>query len=558
MSEKGLAAIRDFNMDGSLYTPVGKVVPHPHQEYSLLVKPIRDYSFDIARGKISGHSTVAFQGRHPGVNVATAPAPLAASQTVNAGAASSASLILPSWAPAANDLILVAVALRNETLAVSVSGNGLTFVEVANLDNAQAQCGVHVFRAMGATPTSGSITVTAAGNALPIAASATRFPGADTSGTNGSGAIEAVATNAGPPVTDDNDMKVSLSTLTAGAWAYAAGTHRLGVFSVPAGELALSINNVAGTSGDMTTLSTWREETTTPGLVTVGADNDLDSARDWAVIAVSIKPASVMNIAAAPQVVWTGGLAGDPDSVLLATPRPLQVRSTSALDTAGGTGAQSVKITVLDVNYDSFVLTVPLNGTTPIALGTYFRVNGVAALRPDTPAIRGYNEGEIIVETADAPVVRLAHAAPRAGRAQQAIFTVPRGLTGYLIHYRTSMSRAVEGAAGSLFEFRTWAPGGTWTVRDFTTRHYHGVNDGGDLARIPPALAEKTDAIVLCTMVTNNNTMAFARCHIVLIDMALPDATVGILPMDSCIDLEDGSGSIDIEATGACIELETA
>jgi len=137
---------------------------------------------------------------------------------------------------------------------------------------------------------------------LPVA-SATRFAGVDTSGTHGSGAVEAVATNAGPPATDDRHMKIDLATLTGNARAYAAGTHRLASFTVPPGETAISINNVAGSSGDMTTLSSWHEAVPTAGTVTLGADNDLNSARDWAVIAVSIKAAGVGN--AAPTVSLT-------------------------------------------------------------------------------------------------------------------------------------------------------------------------------------------------------------------------------------------------------------
>jgi len=156
-----------------------------------------------------------------------------------------------------------------------------------------------------AAPTSGSITVTiGSGNTLPVVVSATRFAGADTSGANGSGAIEAVATNAGPPVTDDKNMKINVTTLAANAWAYAAGTHRLATFTVPPGETAISINNTAGSSGDTTKLSTWYEAVPTPGTVTLGADNDLSSVRDWAVIAVSIKPgAGAAN--AAPSVALT-------------------------------------------------------------------------------------------------------------------------------------------------------------------------------------------------------------------------------------------------------------
>jgi RHS repeat-associated protein len=217
---------------------------------------------------------------------------LAQVETVTGSITSGTTVTLPAWTPAPNDLILVSVALRDETRTVSVTGNGLTFVQVADVDNAQNQTGVNLFRAMGEAPTTGSITVTISGNDRPAIASATRIAGADTSGTNGSGAIEAVATDAGPPSTDNDDMKIDVTTLTSNAWAYAAGTHRLATFALPGGEIAISINNVAGDSGDKTTLSTWYEAVPTPGTVTLGADNDLNSERDWAVIALSIKPAA--------------------------------------------------------------------------------------------------------------------------------------------------------------------------------------------------------------------------------------------------------------------------
>ena len=231
---------------------------------------------------------------------------LSQSETVTASITSGASITLPAWTPAANDLILVAVALRDETRPVAVSGNGLTFVEVANLDNAQNQTGVNLFRAMGAAPVSGPITVTLTGNSLPAIASATRIAGADTSGTNGSGAVEAVATNAGPPATDDDDMKIAITTLTPNAWAYAAGTHRLASFGLPSGQIAIATNNFAGSSGDTTTLSTWYQPAAAPATVTLGADNDLNSVRDWAVVAVSIKP--------------TTGAANAPPSVAITSP----------------------------------------------------------------------------------------------------------------------------------------------------------------------------------------------------------------------------------------------
>lgn len=212
-------------------------------------------------------------------------------QSVMGNTTNGTSFTLTSWTPQPNELVLVAVGIRDETRTVTVSGNNLTFVEEVNLDNSQGQNGVHIFRAMGSSPTTGQITVSIAGNTLPVSAVASRFSGVDTSGSDGSGAYEAEATNAGPPVTDDNDMKVSIATLTNGAWAYAAGTHRNTTFTTPAGENTISINNPVGSGGDVTSISTWYESVPTATTVTVGDDNDLSGNNDWAVAATSIKPA---------------------------------------------------------------------------------------------------------------------------------------------------------------------------------------------------------------------------------------------------------------------------
>jgi len=131
---------------------------------------------------------------------------IALEQTVT-GLDAGSSITLTSWTPAANELVLLFVAQRNEALVPSVSGNGLTWVSVATVDGNQGQNGLAVFRAMGSSPTTGSISVTnVSGFDVAVAC---RFSGADTSGTNGSGAIDASATTAGPAV-DDNDMKLQM------------------------------------------------------------------------------------------------------------------------------------------------------------------------------------------------------------------------------------------------------------------------------------------------------------------------------------------------------------
>jgi len=202
-------------------------------------------------------------------------------------------LNLNSWSPGANELCLIAVAQRNESLSLSIAGNGLTWVEIINLDNAQGQCGISVFRAMGASPSSGAPAITIGGtNTTPVIGVGIRLSGVDTSGTNGSGAVEVTASDAGPPSTDNNDMKVSITPLSSPTWAIGFGTHRLANFTTPGDQTAISINNKAGSGGDVTTLSVFYASLGDVSSFVLGGDDDLDSDRDWAIIGLIIKQAA--------------------------------------------------------------------------------------------------------------------------------------------------------------------------------------------------------------------------------------------------------------------------
>jgi hypothetical protein len=202
---------------------------------------------------------------------------------------STTSVTLPPWTPQANELLLVGVALRDETVVPSVSGNGLTWTQIADRDNLRGEMGVNLFRASGMSPSSGSITINLPGNTLPAYAVAIRLSGVDTAVNQG---IEAVTTASGPAVTDDANMKVTVTTLTANAWALAWGGQRgSATLTVPAGETILEQSSAdCGTSGDRMRGHMWREIVATPGPTVLGQDNSLNSAHPWAVIGVSIKP----------------------------------------------------------------------------------------------------------------------------------------------------------------------------------------------------------------------------------------------------------------------------
>lgn len=205
---------------------------------------------------------------------------------VSATIATGASLVLPSWTPSPDDLVLVAVSQRDESRAVSVAGNGLAWTEIANVDNAQGQGGVSLWLGQGPSPTAGSVTVTVTGNTKPVAVVAQRF-----SGVSPSTPVEALATAPGPGV-DDNDLLASVSTATPGALAVAAAWHRGQTLSIPAGETSILGNVLAGSGGDSTRASLWYEgPVASPGPTQLGAADDLSAAGDWAAIVVALRPA---------------------------------------------------------------------------------------------------------------------------------------------------------------------------------------------------------------------------------------------------------------------------
>ncbi len=278
-------------------------------------------------------------------------------------------LTLPEWAPQPDELILVSVAVRHPTRKVSVSGNGLTFVEIADVDNVQGNSGIHIFRSLGAAPASGAITASffdLENNPIRTyaAVSASRFSGVDTGGTNGSGAIEATATNPGP-VSDNDDMKVNITTLSDNAWTFAAGTYRTKRFladALPSGQTLIVMDLFGGDGGDTVSLSTWYQQVAGGGTgLTMGADNDISGATDWAIATVSIKPAGGVE-----EAVAEAAAAQSEASSLSVTPAALDlfVGGSNSFTISGGTPEYSVAAA------DTAIATCHHEGTTVTVSGS--------------------------------------------------------------------------------------------------------------------------------------------------------------------------------------------
>jgi hypothetical protein len=113
------------------------------------------------------------------------------------GATGFTSVTTGSISPGANRLVLAWVSNRVSTVPTpTLSGNGLTWVQVNTVTTAANGTRLTLFRAMGPAPTAGSVTIDFGGIAVNRACwSIVQYDGVDTSGTNGSGAVVQSATN---------------------------------------------------------------------------------------------------------------------------------------------------------------------------------------------------------------------------------------------------------------------------------------------------------------------------------------------------------------------------
>jgi hypothetical protein len=123
--------------------------------------------------------------------------------------------------------------------------------------------------------------------------------------------------------------------------------------------------------------------------------------------------------------VWEGTTA----FTFLAAASTLEVLSSSASDTAAGTGARTVLISGLNASYATITETVTLNGTTPVStVNQYLRVN---VFTTTTSGSGETNAGDITLRVVSGGAVQsIARAGYGFGRS--CIYTVPAGFTLFI------------------------------------------------------------------------------------------------------------------------------
>jgi hypothetical protein len=203
-------------------------------------------------------------------------------QTVSGSATSASSYTLASWTPAAGEFVLIWIATRQTVGVSSVSGNGLTWTQVFARQDQQNQCNLACYKGIGASPSTGQITVTLSGTGVASIALAHRISGADTTTPVQSSA------SADTGATDTNTPSVDSTTTGTDVLVVGGCTHRTQTFTVGTGETAISINNTVGSAGDTTALSTEYQSVASASTVTI--NGTLGSAIDWVIGAVAVQP----------------------------------------------------------------------------------------------------------------------------------------------------------------------------------------------------------------------------------------------------------------------------
>jgi hypothetical protein len=152
----------------------------------------------------------------------------------------------------------------------------------------------------------------------------------------------------------------------------------------------------------------------------------------------------------------------------------MTVVSSSASDTA-----VSILIIGLDINYDIKRTVVALNGTTPVNIGTFFRIN-------DVITVSGNAVGDVTIVNGDTTYAKINAGT---GKNQASIFTVPAGHEFYL--YRIDAFCATASQNNRFVFFRNFVGQPNGTVLQVAQTTF--LDTMNIQRRIPFRYAEKSD-----------------------------------------------------------------
>lgn len=205
-----------------------------------------------------------------------------------------------SVSPGADKLLLLCVQVYRSVgtpATPTVSGNGLTWVQVGSTVLYRSDSRSAVFRAMGASPSSGVITITAA-SSDQVLWSLHEIDGVDTGGTNGSAAIIQSDTNSGTAAASVTVTLAAFASASSAGFGFCARFSAGGTFSPEAG---------------------WTEKDDLNGQEVVFRDGTTDNTVTFTPTGSDDMGAIALELAPAPPTTPALSLAGTSETVVTAT-----------------------------------------------------------------------------------------------------------------------------------------------------------------------------------------------------------------------------------------------
>lgn len=191
------------------------------------------------------------------------------------------------------------------------------------------------------------------------------------------------------------------------------------------------------------------------------------------------------------------------------------VVSSSALDTAAGTGARTVELFGLGAGFVSQSEVVILNGVTPVStVNSYLRLDVVLVL---TAGTGGFNKGTITCRQSITTANIFAVMPIGGNDALIACYTVPAGKIGYVISGFATLSKKQTSASDIQASVRR--PGSVFQIVEWLSINSTGTGAIERLFRVPrAAMAAGTD-IKLAADASTNDAGVSGGFAIILVDV---------------------------------------
>lgn len=221
-----------------------------------------------------------------------------------------------------------------------------------------------------------------------------------------------------------------------------------------------------------------------------------------------------VDIISLPEDIWeSGGLFS-----FQATGQNLEIVSTSAADTAAGTGLRTVFVEGLNSLFMSQSETVSMSGLTAVPLvNQYLRINMMTGITAGSGVA---NAGDVTLRVAGAGATQ-AFMGAGSGHAHRAIYTVSAGHTARVVDLYFGIVRGTAGDAAELqMNVRSAAGNGIWVQRFLASAQTQGGSTRyTSLFNFP--IAEKSDIRLTCSFVTVNNSRILATGILAITDNAI-------------------------------------